>query len=546
MIKGNHKKINLGTSSFEKLRSSNSLFVDKTQFIEHFLNEPNDIQLIVRQRRLGKSLNMNMLKCFLTDKENNRDLFKDLYIESSPVWEKINTAPVFHFDFKNINRNEYQEQLFLQIATHIYNTIHVDALVGIHKYKLESYMDKKGRDTTGLLLLTELVYKETGKRSYILIDEYDKLLTDNYNTELYDEIKEYETQLLSAGLKGNEYLEKALLTGVMRVSRESILSGLNNLATYDLFMDKTYTDDFGLTEMEIDSLASLCSFDKESVKDWYNGIKINDFSIYNIYSVLSYIQNGKYRNYWGRSGTVELVLNLMTESRQDAIMQLISAQPIETYLNDRISLHELIADPSDGIFYSLLVQAGYLSLESIDENNYAMLKIPNKELMNVWKEFILSSFVKNENNVRTIFDHIEYLTVFDDDVKYFLTDRLSYFDIGGISSDRAKTSERVYHVFVLGLLSAYEDIAYKKPPISNRESGDGRYDILFERKNYSIISEFKSVANEHELNVAAEEGLKQIDEKRYFADAPKNKPLIKTAIAFCGKQCVVKSQKHTW
>lgn len=293
------------------------------------------------------------------------------------------------------------------------------------------------------------------------------------------------------GLKGNNYLKKALLTGVMRVSRESLLSGLNNMQIYSLFSDKTYTNDFGMIENEIDCLNNLCCFNKDLLKEWYNGIKVNGTAIYNIYSVLSYIQKEKFENYWGRSGTIELILNLL------------------------------------------------------NENNYGVVRIPNRELMNVWKEFILSSFVKNENNVRTLFDNINNFKIFYTDIEYFLNNILSYFDIES-SSGSLKTSERIYHFFVLGLLSAYEDISYKKPPISNRESGNGRYDILLERKEFSIIFEFKSVTNESQLKSAVEEGLKQIDEKQYFADTPKNKQLIKIAIAFSGKQCMVKSRRYDW
>ena len=262
MILGDPKKIDLSISSFDALRSDNKLYVDKTRFIEHFLNEPNSVQLIVRQRRLGKSLNIDMLRCFLTEKEDNRALFTGTYIETRPVWERVNSSPVFLFDFKNLSETKYSLQIFKQI--HEYVSFYVNA------YKLDEHLrmsyemfKSDPKDCTdGLLFLTEIVYKTTGKRSYILIDEYDKLLADNYNTKYYDEIKTFETHLFSAGLKGNAYLKKALLTGVMRVSRESMLSGLNNLVTYDLFSDQIYTEDFGLTDEEIDELQGIYHFDK--------------------------------------------------------------------------------------------------------------------------------------------------------------------------------------------------------------------------------------------------------------------------------------------
>ncbi len=396
-MNGNINKIDLGQSSFENLINDNNLYIDKSKFIETFLGESNSVQLIVRQRRLGKSLNLDMLRCFLTDLQDNRKLFHGLYIENSLVWNEVNSAPVFLFDFKNLDVADYREKITQQINKHILSYIDISALP---KHLLEEYnqmISVPDHATGGLLLLTELVYEVTGKRSYILIDEYDKFLTDNYDRDEYEEIKSYETTLLSAGLKGNRYLKKALLTGVMRVSRESMLSGLNNLVTYDVFSDKTYADYFGLIESEILELNKISSFDKEELKSWYNGIKIKGKAIYNIYSVLSYIQSGEFSNYWGRSGTIHIILKLMNDERKEAIIKLLNGETLEAFVSRRISLNELNEEPDDSIFYSLLVQTGYLSLEQTDVSNWSTVKIPNRELMNVWKEFILSSVVKNSS-----------------------------------------------------------------------------------------------------------------------------------------------------
>ncbi len=543
MITGNIKRIDLGQSSFENLINDNNLYIDKSRFIENFLNESNSVQLVVRQRRLGKSLNIDMLRVFLTDLQDTRHLFKDLYIESSSVWNEINTSPVFLFDFKNLNAKTYTDQISNQIIKHILCYVDVDKLP---KQYIKPYNELLNNPayTEGLLLLTELVHEATGKRSYILIDEYDKLLTDNYNSDDYEAIKAYETALLSTGLKGNKFLKKALLTGVMRISRESILSGLNNLYTYDIFSDYLYQDDFGLTEHEINELYLLGYFDRETVKSWYNGIKINGKSIYNIYSVLSFIKSGHIGNYWGRSGTLDIIRSLLTNDRLTVLEKLLSGQTIEAEVDRRISLNDLSTDTSDATYYSVLVQAGYLALEHINhENDNVRLSIPNTELMNVWKEFILQRLTKGEVPVKTLFNNIENLELFDNDLQYFLSDKLSYYDI---DNSTHKTRERIYHVFVLGLLSAYEDITYIKPPLSNRESGDGRYYILLERKGFCIIFEFKSVDHADQLPNAVQDGLRQIEDKRYYADVPKGTKLIKTSIAFCGKQCITKSVLHVW
>jgi hypothetical protein len=217
---------------------------------------------------------------------------------------------------------------------------------------LDGLVNNRETNTEGLLILTELVFKTTGKRSYILIDEYDKLLSDNYDSKAYDDIRAFETQFLSAGLKGNNYLEKAMLTGVMRVSRESILSGLNNLQTYDIFSDDVYTDDFGFTEEEIGELLKITDFDKDALKAWYNGVKINGKEIYNTYSVLTFLQKKRFGNYWGRSGTANIIISLLNDDRKETVIRLLNGEEVKTYVKDRISLQELNDDPGDSDFYS--------------------------------------------------------------------------------------------------------------------------------------------------------------------------------------------------
>jgi hypothetical protein len=485
---------------------------------------------------------MDTLRCFLADNKDGRHLFEGTYIQNSPVWKMANSAPVFKFNFKDLSHNVYKEEIAMQVIRHVYEYIGVENLKGADKLEFEKYLASNGENAGGLLLLTNIVFNTTGKKSYLLIDEYDKLLWDSVDDRIYKEIRTYETILLGKAIKDNPYLEKALLTGVTRISRESLMSGLNNLVTYDFFTDKVYTTDFGLTEEEISALQTIYNFDTNEIRQWYNGIKINKTSIYNIYSVLSYVSNESFGNYWGRSGSMEIIRSLLNIDRQETISRLLNNEAISVHLNQRISLQELTANPDNGVFYSLLVQCGYFSVEDIDVTGLGTIKIPNIEIMNVWKEFILTEFIKKSTTVRTLFDNADNLSLFDEDIMHFLSDRLSFFDID-VSFENKKASEKTYHTFVLGLLSAYENISCKKPQ-SNKESGDGRYDILFEHSDLNIIFEFKSVKNPSQLKAATEKGLKQIDEMRYYAEVPHDKPLIKTAIAFCGKQCLVKSRLH--
>jgi len=224
MFVGDLRKINLSTSFFENIIINGCLYVDKSRLIEHFLEESSDVQLIARQRRLGKSLNMDMLWCFLTDREDYRYLFQGLYIEGSHVWETANSAPAFLLDFKDLSSTGYHNQIRQIINAYAFGYL---GSPGCPEYLSEAYSEwkeGKGENPDGLRLLTELIYSVTGKKPYILIDEYDKLLMDNAGTDKYVEIRNYMTQFLSAGLKGNRYLAKALLTGVTRISYEGFLA----------------------------------------------------------------------------------------------------------------------------------------------------------------------------------------------------------------------------------------------------------------------------------------------------------------------------------
>jgi len=542
MIIGDIKKINLSVSSFERMITGGNLYIDKTRLIEHFFGNANSVQLIARQRRLGKSLNMDMLRCFLTDKTDNRHLFDGLYIETSHVWDKANSAPVFGFDFKNLQADSYKEELAKQINKHISSYVNPNELVGYWKQCYDSLINSPNTATAnGLLFLTELVYEVTGKRSYVLIDEYDKLLTDNYRSAKYDEIRGFLTAFLSSGLKGNNYLEKALLTGVMRISHDSIMSGLNNLVTYDVFNDDVYTDDYGLTDEETEKLSKLANFDLGEVRSWYNGVKINGHAIYNIYSVMSFVSTGRFDCFWGKSGTMDIIVALLNDERKVAVTKLLGGESVKVPVENRISLKCLPGNAGDEEFYSLLVQAGYLALDERQLGiGLSTLSIPNKELRTVWKNFILKYFYANTAKIRTLFDNAENLGMFAMDIEYFLNDRLSYYDLAVLSGENEyRAKERVYHVFLLGILSAYDDVRCRRP-VSNRESGDGRYDVLVEKPERNYIFEFKACGAEDDLTTKADEALAQIDQKRYGADLDTGKCLVKVGIAFHGKLCRVK------
>ena len=541
MILGNLNKIDLSTSFYERMITKGSLYVDKTRFIENFLNAASQVMLITRQRRLGKSLNMDTLRCFLSSQVDYRHLFEGTYIKSSPLWEMAHSAPAFVFNFKALDFEGYGEQIYERVVTHAYSLANPDEVNNVAKRCFEQLLNNEVKLVESIYRLTELAYHITGKKSYVFIDEYDSSLIKSFGTDQYEEIRSFLSDLISAAMKDNPYLEKALITGVMRISYESLFSGLNNIETFDMFNDRVFTDDYGLTDEEASALCELAGENLADVRQWYNGVRVCGKAIYSTYSTMYYLSDRRFACYWGKSGNLEMIMEMLTEKRRDIFSKLLNGEKIITDVETRISLKDLFLTNTDEAFFSLLVQGGYLALEKENqESNLSTLSIPNTELRIVWQKFILRQYYPSHPQLRTVFDNAFDKDEFAYDLEYFLNDRLSFHDLAVYrGEDPGRVHERIYHIFILGILSAYSDANYKQPS-SNRESGRGRYDILVEKKEANYIFEFKSAKNEKGLSRAATTALKQIDEKRYGSDINPAKPLIKVGIAVFDKFCRVK------
>ena len=540
MFVGDPKKINLSTSIFESIIANGCLYVDKSRFIERFLQEGSDVQLIARQRRLGKSLNMDMLWSFLTDREDYRYLFKGLYIEGSPVWEKAHSAPAFLFDFKNLPAAGYQNQIKQMINAYAFNYLKTPACPEYLSDAFSEWKEGKSENSDGLRLLTEIVYSISGKKSYILIDEYDKLLMDSAGTEEYIQIRDYMTRFLSAGLKGNRYLSKALLTGVTRISYEGLLSGLNNLVIFDTFNDSYYVDDYGLTDAEARELARAADFCIEEARRWYNGIKINGRAIYNTYGVMSLIRNKKFDCYWGNTGVMKLIADIMNKEQKRTLVNLLTPGVTqEVNIENRISPNQLYKNSPDEMFYSLLVQAGYLSLERWDMGRGGVA-IPNAELAEVWRRFLLSDFFRKTVNINNVLVNMDSPEAFAEDLEKFITpilEALSYYDLPKtkFADGKLRTQEIHYHLLMSGILYAYKHELNYTAIRSNRESGDGRYDIMLDFANKVIVFEIKTAAGDEDIEAIANRAMEQITQKRYGADV--EKLVFRIGCAFSGKKC---------
>ena len=537
MYVGNKDRINVSSSQFADFIEKGNLYVDKTAFIEHILQDSSNVLLFTRPRRMGKSLNMNTLAAFLDCKKDTAHLFKGLYIESSPKFCEVNKYPVIYLSFRELNIDDYKWRFKVNLTRIARSYLKEEQIYPA----LIKYFDNDENQTVGALFdLTQNLYTVYGVKPYIIIDEYDKPIMDNIASPELPEFKRWITAIFGSALKDNPALGKAVLTGVTRIAKESMFSNLNNLEVYDVFKSGIYDNDFSLTEQE---LTELVPADKlPELREWYNNVRVGGSMLYNIYSVMSYLNNGcKLDTYWSNTGNMHILTDLITPARAGQLSRMM-AEPgyaHETYLEPKLDLSLLLSNVDDLYYYSLAVQAGYLTYTAADdtESSEKIYKvfIPNREARHTWKTQIMTTMrLRPQNEFINIFDAIENTEDFSRKLTNFLSVRLSYFDAD--SSELEKT----YHVFIFGMVLL---LGYKCS--SNLEAGFGRYDILIEAPQFSAVIEFKQSKTQKGLNKDVQTALKQIDDKQYYTPVlERGLPIYKIGIACYKKSCVVKSVLH--
>ena len=537
MYVGDKNRINVSSSQFSDFIENDNLYIDKTAFIEHILQDSSNVLLFTRSRRMGKSLNMNTLATFLDCRQNTAHLFEGLYIETSPVFCQINRYPVIYLSFRELDINDYKWRFKVnldEIARSYLREEQFDpALV---KY----FNDNDNHSTGALLDLTKNLCSAYGVKPYIIIDEYDKPLMDNINALELTEFKKWTTNIFGSALKDNPALGKAILTGVTRIAKESMFSNLNNLEVYDVFRNSVYDNDFSLTEQELTELVPAEKLPE--LREWYNNVRVGGSLLYNIYSVMSYLRNGcKLDTYWSNTGNMKILTDLINPSRAGHLSKMLteSGYAYETYLEPKLDLSRLLRNVDDSYYYSLAVQAGYLTYEPMENaKSYDKLHkvfIPNVEARNTWKNQILSDMgLRPHNEFSDIFDNIGHTNEFDRKLTNFISLKLSYFD-----SDSDEL-EKTYHVFIFGMVLM---LGYKCT--SNLEAGFGRYDILIEAPEFCAVIEFKQSNSPKDLKKDVRAALKQIDDKQYYSPVlGKGLPVYKIGIACYKKACIVKSVLH--
>ncbi|MDR2107858.1 MAG: ATP-binding protein, partial [Coriobacteriales bacterium] len=471
----------------------------------------------------------------------DRGLFHGLAIEESPHFAKAHSRPVVWLNFREIRVEKPGDSLGKLIKAQIPYYLSEEQIDPL----LSEYLDDAGVYAgDALKAFTVNLHRAYGAAPFVLIDEYDKLVMDAVGTPRFNEVRDFTKSVLSAVLKDNDSLGKGLLTGVNRISQESIFSDLNNLKVCDVFRRSVYDTDFGFTEAEV---AGLCTPEELAVaRKWYNGYRIGDEKVYFTYSVMSYLESGTPNNYWGRSGTMNIIKGGLTYERIETVTSLIGSageMKLRANVKDRLAPEDMAAFPSDDAFYSLLVQTGYLTYDRTDEQSEYDIYLPNTELRKVWEDFILSSLLMEQ--APHIKDALALLS--SDTLERFnaaftdlIDSRLSYIDLphGKI--------EDLHHVFIAGILAAIGTRFH-----SNREAGLGRYDICAYLPDKTVIFEFKEAAGSADtpadkrpalLATAAQEALKQIHDRDYAAEAPKDLPVYAVGIGFLGKTAAVRAE----
>ena len=567
-MKKRKKKLPIGLSDFKEIIEYDYYYFDKTKFIENILEDGSKVKLFTRPRRFGKTLNMSMLKYFfdVENREENKKLFEGLNISKSEYFKKQGEFPVISISFKNYNKNDWKSgfKLIKSTISDIYAKFE-DLMEHLNKRDLKKFEDiwlekDEGDWERSLLNLTKYVYEYYGKKVIVLIDEYDQPIINSYIKGYYSETIDFFKSFYGSVLKDNEYLEMSVITGILRVAKENIFSGLNNLEVHTI-LDSEFTEYFGIMEDEVEE--ALKDFDLEyeleDVQKWYNGYLFGDTKVYNPWSIINFLKKGRLRPYWvntSGNGLIQLYLEKLKNEIFDDFSKLLNKESILKRINDNMTFGNLEANFEKNI-WNLFFHSGYLTLaEEYDVmKKNTGIKIPNKEILEMFSEMFIEVYFKDTNN---FLDMTEALK--NGDVKKFklelnkvLLENTGIFDVNGIYK------EQFYHGFMLGIILILKN---EYEITSNGFAGKGRYDLLLKPKNVlegreGIIFELKIVnANSDEkfsgdklkekLEKECEVALNQIDEKEYVS-VLKNagvERILKIGIAFFGKEFEVKFEKE--
>ena len=558
-----NRTIGIGLQDFEAIRKKNIFYVDKTKFIQEWWESQDEVTLITRPRRFGKTLAMSTVEKFFSVQYAGReDLFEGLGIWEEEKYQRLQgTYPVISLSFANVKEKTYAATVrkINQILLNLYSMNDFLLQSGKLNDKEKRYFSSVDVDmdevtaTMAIHQLARFLCNYYGKKVIILLDEYDTPMQEAYVNGYWEELVSFTRSMFNAAFKTNPYLERAIMTGITRVSKESIFSDLNNLEVVTTTSEK-YSDGFGFTEEEV--FAALDEYQlserKQEVKAWYDGFTFGSRKdIYNPWSILNYLDKRKLGTYWANSSSNRLAGKLIREGSREVKQDfegLLSGKFLRVELDEQIVYNQLMAKRNS--IWSLLLAGGYLKTVDVEfvertGRTYYTLALTNKEVRIMFEDMILDWFVPQEGNYNAfikalLFGDVKAMNIYMNKVAMSM---FSYFDTG--KNPSGEEPERFYHGFVLGLMV---ELAERYVLTSNRESGFGRYDVMLEPRRAEddgIIIEFKvqDAEEEKELADTVRAALKQIEEKKYDTmlvekGVPKEK-IRSYGFAFRGKEVLI-------
>ena len=544
------KAIPVGIEDFERIINEDYYYVDKTMLIEELLINRAPVTLFTRPRRFGKTLNMSMLKYFfdVKNKEENKKLFENLKIYNSEYMSEQGKYPVIFVSLKDLKGNTWEEclnrlKLFIFDLYVEFEYIR-EKMNEWDKRKFEKVLyEKEDADyIMSLKFLADSLYKYYGEKVIILIDEYDAPIINAFDKGYYNEAINFFQTFYSSALKTNNSLKYGVLTGITRIIKEGIFSGLNNLKV-DTILNKKYSEYFGLLESEVIEMLDYfgMKYKIEEVKEWYNGYLFGESEVYNPWSIVNYIDNGEIKAYWANVSGNTLLENMLDhagESVYDDLKQFTDGESIEKYISDGTTIKSLLSN--DDEIWQLLLYSGYLTKaknqEKESDSNIYNLKIPNKEIRKYFGNMFLNRFFGTEVKTNILIKALENgdIKKFEKTLGEIMINMLSHFDLD-------KEMEKIYQVFMIGLVGF---LMGKYEIISNDESGYGRYDLAMipiKSNEKAYLMEFKISKTKKGMEERAQKALKQIDEKKYDTKLKARgiKNILKIGVAFYGKEVKV-------
>ena len=546
----NKKRLPIGISDFKRIIEESYYYVDKTGLISSILKDGANVNLFTRPRRFGKTLNMSMLRYFFDfeNREENKKLFDNLNISESEYASEQGKYPVIFVSFKNIEEDEWEDCYFeiKNLINKLYNdfefirkNLNQSELMEFDKI----WLKQEGADwKNSLKNLTKYLYDYYGKKKVVvLIDEYDTPIIQSYQAGYYKKAISFFKRFYGEALKDNEYLQFGIMTGILRIAKEGIFSGLNNLKVNTIFGEK-YSEFFGLTENEVIKAVKHyeLEYELEEVKKWYDGYQFGDSEIYNPWSIINFLSAGQLRPYWiGVSGN-KLIDEMLDEGNKeifDDLGKLFNKEKIYKEIND---YSEFTFDTDD--IWQLFLYAGYLTIGGEKVDNEYPIRIPNNEILEFFENRFIARFIRKTQKFTNIIKDLKKgkIEEFAKGLQDEILSSLSYFD-----TDK---DEKYYKVFLIGIFIVLGNDYIR---LSERESGYGRADLVLEPKNKenpAYIFEFKVAGNEEEMENYAMEGFEQIREKEYDVELKNRgvKEIIHIGLGFYRKKLRMKYEKTSF